>query len=86
MDRKYPKISENDYVRIKINQKKTAKGHDPTFTKEKHKVVAIRNGEYYIPSYHKHRLFNRHELLKVRVIFPTYLCSTAKCLSDRYLH
>ena len=63
--RKYPKISENDHVRIKINPKRTAKGHEPTFTKEKHKVVAIKNNEYYIPSYHKHRLFNRHELLKV---------------------
>ena len=64
-DRKYPKISQNDYFRIKISQKKTTKGHDPTFSKEKHKVVAIRDGEYYIPSYHKQRLWNRHELLPV---------------------
>ena len=64
-DRKYPKISKNDYVRIKINQKKTAKGHDPTFTKEKYKVVDIKDGEYYIPSYHKQRLWLRHELLLV---------------------
>jgi len=32
-DRTYSKTSENDSVRIKINQKKTAKGHGPTFTK-----------------------------------------------------
>ena len=63
--RKYPKTEPLDYVRIKINQKKTAKGHDPTFSKEKHKVVAIKDGEYYIPSYHKHRLWSRHELLQV---------------------
>lgn len=64
-DRKYPKISELDNVRVKINQKKTAKGHDPTFTKEIYKVVSIKDGEYFIPGYHKSRLFNRHELLKV---------------------
>ena len=33
-DRKYPKISENDHVIIKINPKRTARGHEPTFTKE----------------------------------------------------
>ena len=43
-DRKYPKISQNEHVRIKINQKKTTKGHDPTFSKETHKVVAIKYG------------------------------------------
>ena len=64
-DRKYPKINELDYVRIKINPKRTAKGHEPTFTSTRHKVVAIKDGEYYIPSYQKQRLFNRHELLKV---------------------
>jgi hypothetical protein len=63
--RQYPKISENDNVRIKINPKRTARGHEPTFTKEIYKVLAIKDGEYFIPSYHKHRLFNRHELLKV---------------------
>ena len=47
-DRKYPKISEDDYVRIKINPKRTAKGHEPTFTSTRHKVVAIKDGEYYI--------------------------------------
>ena len=52
-DRQYPKISQNDYVRIKISQKKTTNCHDPTFSNEKHKVVAIKDGEYYITSYHK---------------------------------
>ena len=32
-ERKYPKITEGSYVRIKINPKRTAKGHDPTFSK-----------------------------------------------------
>ena len=50
-DRIYIEIEPLGYVRIKINQKKTSKGHDPTFSKEKHKVVAIKNGEYYIPNY-----------------------------------
>ena len=43
-DRTYPKIEPSDYVRIKINQKKTAKGHDPILTKDKYKVVAISYG------------------------------------------
>ena len=64
-DRKYPKISENDNVRVKINPKRTAKGYEPTFTPTRHKVVDIKDNQYYILSYHKHRLFNRHELLKV---------------------
>ena len=63
--KKYPKIEPSNYVRIKINQKKTAKGNDPTFTKEKYKVSAIKDNEYYIPSYHKQRLWMRHELLLV---------------------
>jgi len=64
-ERKYPKISEGDYVRIKINPKITAKGHDPTFSKEKYKVVSITDNEYYIPSFHKNRMWLRHELLLV---------------------
>ena len=64
-DRKYPKINEGDMVRIKINPKRTARGHEPTFTATRHEVSKIKYGEYYIPSYHKHRLFSRHELLKV---------------------
>ena len=64
-DRKYPKLSEGDYVRIKINPKRTARGHEPTFTKDKYEVSMIKNGEYFIPSYQKQRLFNRHDLLKV---------------------
>ena len=64
-ERKYPKIQESDYVRIKINPKRTAKGHDPTFSKEKYKVVAIKDNEYYIPSFHKNRMWLRHELLLV---------------------
>jgi ribosomal protein L21E len=64
-DRKYPKINVGNMVRIKINPKRTAKGYEPTFTKEVYKVVAIKDNEYFIPSYHKHRMWNRHELLKV---------------------
>ena len=62
-DGNYTKISQNDSVRIKKNQKKTTTGHDPTFPKEKHKVGAIKDGEYYIPGYRKQRFWNRHELL-----------------------
>ena len=62
-DRKHLKNEEESFVRIAVNQKKTAKGHDPTFPKEKFKIVAIKDGEYFIPSYHKQRLWNRHELL-----------------------
>ena len=64
-ERKYPKIVEGSYVRIKINPKRTAKGHDPPFSKEKYKVVAIKDNEYYIPSFHKNRMWLRHELLLV---------------------
>ena len=63
--RKYPKISEGDYVRIKINPKRTAKGHEPTFSSTKHKIASIKENEYYIPSFHKHRMWLRHELLLV---------------------
>ena len=64
-ERKYPNITEGSYVIIKIHPKRTAKGHDPTFSNEKYKVVAIKDNEYYIPSFHKHRLWLRHELLLV---------------------
>ena len=63
--RKYPKITEGSYVRIKINPKRTAKGHEPTFSATRHKVVAIKDNEYYIPSYPKHRMWLRNEILLV---------------------
>ena len=62
---RHPSVTE-----IKINQKKTTKGHDPTFSKEKHKVAATKDGEYYIPNYHKQKPWNRHELLLVCVYVP----------------
>ena len=64
-ERTYPTITEGSYVRIKINPKRTAKGHEPTFSKEKYKVVAITDNAYFIPSYHKHRFWLRHDLLLV---------------------
>ena len=64
-ERKYPKVSEGDYVRIKINPKRTAKGYEPTFSATRHKIVAIKDNEYYIPSFHKHRMWLRNEILKV---------------------
>ena len=46
-------------------KRKQQKCHDPTYSKEKHEVAAITDGEYYTPGYHKQRLWNRHELLLV---------------------
>ena len=63
-DRKYPEIKAGQMVRIKINPKRTARGHEPTFTKQIYKVSAIQDDEYFIPSHHKQRMWNRHELLK----------------------
>ena len=64
-ERKYPKIVPDNYVRIKINPKRTAKGHEPTFSKEKYKIVAVKDNEYYIPSFHKNRMWLRNEILLV---------------------
>ena len=60
--RQYPKISQNDYVRIKINQRKHQKA-STQHSQRKRKVAAIKDGQHYIPSYHKHRLWLRHGLL-----------------------
>ena len=62
-DRKYPEIKAGQMVRIKINPKRTARGHEPTFTKQIYKVLAIQDDEYFV--HHKQRMWNRHELLLV---------------------
>ena len=64
-ERKYPKINEGDTVRVNIKKGRFAKGHEPNFSKERHKVVDVRNNQYFIPSINKAKLYLRHELLKV---------------------
>ena len=64
-DRKYPKISEGDMVRVNIKPTKFKKEHDPNWSSTRHKVVDVRGNSYYIPSINKSKLFLRHEILKV---------------------
>ena len=64
-DRKYKEIKEGDMVRANIKKGKFAKGHEPNWSKERHKVVDVKGNQYFIPSVNKSKLFLRHEILKV---------------------
>ena len=64
-DRKYPNINEGDVVRVNIKNNNCAKGHEPNWSRERYKVVAIKGNQYWIPGINKDKLYLRHELLKV---------------------
>ena len=65
-DRKYPTISVNDMVRINRKPKSgITKGYHPKWSAEKYKVIRIEGNDYLINHLTKHKVFHRHELLKV---------------------
>ena len=64
-ERKQPEINEGDMVRVNIKKGKFAKGHEPNWSSTRHKVVAVKNNQYFMPSINKQKLYLRHELLKV---------------------
>ena len=43
-NRKYKEIKEGDMVRVNIKKGKFAKGHEPNWSKERHKVVNVKGG------------------------------------------
>ena len=52
-------------VRVNIRKDKVVKGHEPNWSRERHKVVGITGNRYLIPSINKDKLYLRHELSKV---------------------
>ena len=52
-DRKYPNINEGDMVRVNIEKKEFAKGHEPNWSSTRYKVVAIKGNQYLIPGVNK---------------------------------
>ena len=64
-NRKHPKTNEGDMVRVNIRTKKFAKGHEPSWSSTRYRVVSIKGNQYLIPGINKDKLYLRHELLKV---------------------
>ena len=63
-DRKYPELNVGDKVRVLLRKDNKTKGHHPTFSNEVYKVLDIK-GNNYLVNDNKHKLYLRHELLKV---------------------
>ena len=45
-ERKYPNIKEGDMVRVHIKKNKFQKGHEPTYSKERYKVVDVKGNQF----------------------------------------
>ena len=64
-NRKYPEILPNDMVRVNIKPKPgITKGHHPTYSSTKHKVISVRGTDYLIDIMNLKEIYHRHELLK----------------------
>ena len=63
-DIKYPLISVNDNVRVRIKHTSKSKATDPKWTREIYKVIHKKNNEYLINN-NTRKVYLRNELLKV---------------------
>ena len=53
-------------VRYKLKPRIGTKGHEPKWSSTRHKVIGNpTNNKQFIPSINKHKVWLRHELLKV---------------------
>jgi len=64
-ERKYPKISVSDNVRVLQKKTVKTKGYFPKWSETVYKVIAINDGNYLINDPNKRKTYRRHELLKV---------------------
>ena len=64
-NRKYPELKAGDMVRVHIQPKPGAKGHEPKWSSTRHIVIRIDGNKYLIDYLPKKKMFLRHELLKV---------------------
>ena len=64
MERKYPKLSVGDEVRVMLTKDNKTKGTDPKWSTEKYKVSYIKDGDYIVNN-NKKKVYRRHELIKV---------------------
>ena len=64
-DRKYPKLSVNDNVRVLLKKTTKTKGYFPKWSEQVFKVRFIQDKHYLIDDTNKRKAYKRHELLKV---------------------
>ena len=65
-NKRYEKIEIGDKVRVALKQKPFTKAHDPRFSKEVYRVIAISEDGYMINNPDHKRLWLRHELRLVK--------------------
>ena len=65
-NKRYEKIEIGDKVRVALKKKTFTKGHDPRFSKEVYRVIAISEDGYMINNPDHKRLWLRHELRLVK--------------------
>ena len=62
--RTHPEIKDGGMVRYKLKPSNGTKSHEPKWSSTRHRSVAIKGNQYFIPSIHKSRMWLRHELMK----------------------
>ena len=63
---RYPPLKTGDSVRANVKPKRgITKGHDPKYSKDVYKVLGISGNDYLLNHPTHHKVFLRHELLKV---------------------
>ena len=63
-NRKHPGIKKGDMIRFKLKPSIGTKSHSPKWSSTRHKILAIKDGQYVIPSINESKMWLRHELFK----------------------
>ena len=64
-NRTHPDIKDGDMVRYKLKPSIGTNSHEPKWSSTRHRIVAIKGNQYFIPSIDKSKMWLRHELMKV---------------------
>ena len=60
-NRTHPEIKDGDMVRYKLEPSIGTKIHEPKWSSTRHRIVAIKGNQHFIPSMNKSKMRLRHE-------------------------
>ena len=64
-DRKYTEIKEGDMVQNNNKKGEFSKYNEPNWSTTRHKIVAIKGNQYFIPNVSNNKLYLRHACLNM---------------------
>ena len=65
-NRKYPPLHVGDMVRTIVKKHTFKKGYQSSWSSEVYNITFVKDGQYLVNDGKRRRVFNRHELLKVK--------------------